>query len=417
MCFLYETDLVMKRQNYIDRPSYLKQLWSWKEQPVIKVIVGPRRGGKTTLFRLFQQQLKESGIEEKQIISLNLEDPRLIEYTDPSFLYNTLYKKLSSKNYYYLFIDEIQECRNFEKAINGLALLDNVDIYIAGSNAHILSGELATYLSGRYVCIEMMPLSFSEFRSAVAADRFSVQKDFRRYLEIGSFPAVVALRDDPLKITTYYASLIDTIIEKDVRTRYEVRNSPLLRRVIEKVASSVGSPVSARKMTDILRNNKVDVSNSTVTLFLRALEEAYFCYKVQRFDLRGNVALTSEEKFYLCDPGLRQNLVNTTVSDLGHLLENVVYLELRRRFAKVSIGKAGSNEIGFVARTKNDIRYFQVCTSVLDESTLAREVKAFSSVKDNYPRYLLTLDEVWKNQNIQGIRQVNAIDWLLEEKS
>ncbi len=401
----------------IPRPHYLKALLAWKDDPAIKVVIGPRRSGKSMLFRLYQEKLRALDVAPERIIAYNLEDPRLAELTDPTALYNAVLARVATAETCYVFIDEIQECRQFEKAVNGLALLENVDIYITGSNAHILSSELTTYLSGRFVRIEMMPLSFAEFRSAVAADGLSPAEDFNRYLEAGSFPALVPYRDDPFKINTYYSSLIDTVIEKDIRTRYQIRNTTQLRRVIQAVASVIGSPVSARKLTNTLKSNQDDVSNATVTTYLKALEEAYLCYRVPRFDVKGKKTLTTDEKFYLCDAGLRQNLIHSATQDLGRLIENIVYLELRRRFTEVMIGKAGKQEVDFVARTRDDVRYYQVSASVLAEDTFQREVGAFDAIDDHYPKILLTLDTVGKGRSINGIRQLNLIDWLLAADS
>ena len=407
----------MKTDLNIARPHYLKELLKWKDDAAIKVVIGPRRSGKSMLFSLYQDELRRRGVTDDHIIAFNLEDLRCAELTDAKTLYDTVMNLAKDDDTYYVFLDEIQECRQFEKAVNSLALQKNIDICITGSNAHILSGELTTFLSGRFIRIEMMPLSFTEFRSAVKEDGLTPAEDFNRYLTIGTYPALVAYRNDPVKITTYYSSLIDTVIEKDIRSRYQIRNAFLLRRVIQTIASSVGSPVSARKITNTLKSNHDEVSNVTVNLYLKALEEAYVCYRVPRYDVKGNKCLTTDEKFYLCDPGFRQNLINAATPDLGRLIENIVYLELRRRFIQVTVGKVGKQEVDFVARTRDDVRYYQVSVSVLNEDTFLREIHAFDEIRDNYPKILLTLDVIGNGRNINGIRQINLIDWLLSSET
>lgn len=397
----------------IERPFYLDALWSWKDSHEIKVVTGPRRSGKSTLFELFQDKLKASGVTDDHIIAFNLESPRL-DLTTSQKLFDAVISRVKDDAPYYVFIDEVQECEHFEKAVNGLALEKNLDIYITGSNAHLLSSELATFLSGRFITIEMMPLSFAEFRSAVAGDGLSAAEDFNRYIELGSFPALLSFRDSPLKIDNYYSSLLATVFDKDIRFRHQVRNDETLHRVARAVASSVGSAISARRITNTLKSAGYEVSNTTVTSYLEWLCDAYYCYRVPRFDVRGNTALSTDEKYYLCDTGFRQYLITASAADLGHLIENIVFLELKRRYAKVCVGKAGEREVDFVVRSGQDTAYYQVSMSVLDESTLQRELAPLEAIKDNQPKYLLTLDTIGKGRNLGGIQQLNLIDWLLD---
>lgn len=402
----------MKISRNYPRPFYLNALWSWKDSQEIKVVVGPRRSGKSTLFELYQDKLRENGVSDDHIISFNLESPRL-NLTDSEKLFAAVMARVKDEDPYYVFIDEVQECKQFEKAVNGLALEKNLDIYITGSNAHLLSGELSTFLSGRFIAIEMMPLSFAEFRSAVLEDSLSSEDDFNRYLQIGSFPALIDFRDNSLKINNYYSSLLSTVFDKDIRSRHSLRNEEALQRVARAIASSVGSAVSARRITNTLKSAGFEVSNTTVTSYLEWLCEAYYCYRVPRFDIRGNAALSTEEKFYLCDTGFRQYLINSSTSDLGHLIENIVFLELKRRYGTVSVGKTGEREVDFVVKRGQDIAYFQVSLSVLDDATLQRELAPLEAIRDNQPKFLLTLDTIGKNRNLNGIRQLNLIEWLL----
>ena len=404
----------------IDRPSYLKKLRAWKDDRLIKAVIGPRRSGKSVLFSLYRDELKQSGVASENIIAFNLEDYAQLALTDPRALHEAVLEAACDpRQQYYVFIDEVQACREFERVVSSLALRENIDLYITGSNARLLSGDLATLLSGRYVSIEMMPLSFAEFRSAVAEDGLSADEDFRRYLKVGGFPAAVPFIAEPEKVKTYYSDLLDTILMKDIVSRLEIRNSDALMRVISALSSSIGSPVSARRLTNTLKSagRGAAVTNVTVGNYLKALEDAFFCYRAQRFDVKGNQFLSAEEKYYLCDHGFRQMLVNARAADVGHVIENIVYLELRRRYLKVAVGKAGAHEIDFVARSGDDVAYFQVAQSVMAEETLARELSAFEAVRDNYPKTLLTLDRFGAGANYRGVRQVNLVDWLLDTEA
>jgi len=404
----------------IDRPSYLKKLRAWKDDRLIKAVIGPRRSGKSVLLSLYRDELKQSGVASENIIAFNLEDYAQLALTDPRVLHEAVLEAARDPlQQYYVFIDEVQACREFERVVSSLALRENIDLYITGSNARLLSGDLATLLSGRYVSIEMMPLSFAEFRSAVAEDGLSADEDFRRYLTVGGFPAAVPFIAEPEKVKTYYSDLLDTILMKDIVSRLEIRNSDALMRVISALSSSIGFPVSARRLTNTLKSagRGAAVTNVTVGNYLKALEDAFFCYRAQRFDVKGNQFLSAEEKYYLCDHGFRQMLVNARAADVGHVIENIVYLELRRRYLKVAVGKAGAHEIDFVARSGDDVAYFQVAQSVMAEETLARELASFEAVRDNYPKTLLTLDRLGAGANYRGVRQVNLVDWLLNTEA
>ena len=276
----------------------------------------------------------------------------------------------------------------------------------------MLSGELATYLTGRYLPVEMLPLSFAEYRSAVEGEGRSLAADFNLYVSQGSFPAQAARQGDSEFRKVYYEALIADMIYKDVVPRYRIRDTSLLMRVVTTMAGSLGSPLSARKIANTLTSAGVQANSTTVSSYFRALEDCYLFMKTPRFDIRGRESLRSQEKYYLCDPGFRQYLVHSTATDYGHLLENVVYLELKRRFRFVQIGKAGENEIDFVAQDGDKYFYVQVAQSVMDPATLARELKPFEALRDSYHRYLLTLDEWGGNRSINGVQQLNVLDWL-----
>lgn len=397
----------------IQRPHYVNLLLARRHNHMAKILMGPRRSGKSTILELFRIRLLQEGVDEEHLISFNLEDLDNASLLSPKALHDAVTARLKDQKFYYVFIDEIQCCHNFEKVVDSLILRQNIDLYVTGSNAYMLSGELATLLTGRYLPLEVMPLSFSEFRSAVASDGKNVEEDFNRYLQIGSFPALVKYREDDHYLSDYYTMLANSMIVEDIRRRFQIRDLDTLTRLIRLLASIVGSPLSARRIADTLIADGVKTSNATISVYLKALSEVYFFLSVPRFDLVGRKVLTAQEKFYLCDPGFRRHLVPTKDRALGHLLENVVYLELRRRFASVSIGQSAANEIDFVARTGSDICYFQVSLSVLDDTVFAREVGGLLKIKDNYPKFLLTMDRVGAGSDYQGIRQENVLDWLL----
>lgn len=330
-------------------------------------------------------------------------------------LHQYILSQVSDNKPYYVFIDEIQLCENFQEVLASLAKRENIDLYVTGSNAYLLSGELATFLTGRYTRIEMAPLSFSEFRQAVLDDNFSAREDFERYLQIGSFPALLRNRNEPEYIRIYYSDLIQSIILKDISWRLKLRDTETLFRLCCFLASKVGSAFSTNNILQILKTQKEEISRLTLSTYMSALIDNYFVRRVPRFDVRGKATLRAEEKYYLSDVGFRHQLVTTPIKDYGHLLENIVYLELTRRYRQVCIGKNALKEIDFVVRTDDGFAYYQVAQTVADLQTLERELTAFSGLKDAYPRYLLTMDTLGKGRNFEGVKQVNIVDWLLDD--
>ena len=401
-------------EKVIPRPSYLNRLWAWRESGLIKVVMGPRRCGKSYLLKLFRQRLLEEGVSEDQLLILDLdrfENDRLL---DPKVLHDEILAHRSVGKTTYVFIDEIQECRGFEKMLSSLGHHDELDIYVTGSNAYMLSGELMTYMTGRYLALEMLPLSFAEFRSAVENDGLSSDEDFRRYLQIGSYPAVVPHRNDQTFITPYYELLINSMLYKDVAQRFRIKDTRTLRNIVDVLTTSIGSTISPRRITNTLKSVAgINIHHQTLAGYLDALTECYMFAQAKRFDVRGNALLEGQEKFYLTDPGMRNRLVNTSVQDLGHLLENVVFLELKRRYRQVMVGKVSDYEVDFVAKDGQQTLYFQVALSVLEPSTLTRELRAFEGIQDKHPCYLLTMDRFGDDRNHNGIQQLNVVDWLL----
>lgn len=397
----------------IPRTEYLNKLKGFRNNGLIKVIMGPRRCGKSFLLKLFQQELLKSGVAADHILSIELDDLLQVSLREPQALHSHVLDRLKDESVHYVFIDEVQLCAHFEEVIASLTKRQNIDLYVTGSNAYLLSGELATFLTGRYTKVEMLPLSFKEFRHAVLEDGLSEQEDFERYLLIGSFPALVRDRDDPEHIDIYYSDLIQSIILKDISWRLKLRDTETLFRLCCFLSSNVGSALSTTSILNTLKTQKVDISRLTLSTYLNALVDSYFVHRVPRFDVRGKLTLRSEEKYYLSDIGFRHHLVTTPVKDYGHLLENIVYLELSRRYKKVCIGKNTQKEIDFVVQTNDGFAYYQVSQTVLDPKTLERELNAFSGLKDAHPRYLLTMDSLGKGRNFDGIKQLNLVQWLL----
>ncbi len=399
----------------VQRKEYLDWLKNWREKQVIKVVTGVRRCGKSTLFELYIEYLKQTGVSDEQIVSVNLED---VEYED-LLTYKTLYHyikdRLCEDKYTYVFIDEVQQCKHFEKAVDSLFIKKNVDVYITGSNAYMLSGELATLLSGRYVEIQMLPLSFAEYMDFTEADRHNVMQTFNNYLKYGSFPYVAALLKTETAVTGYIDGIYNTIIVKDVAVREGINDVTVLESIVKFLCSSIGSPVSTKKISDTINSGGRRISVNTVERYLRALCDSYIFYKVDRYDIKGRQFLKTLGKYYIVDTGLRDILVSNSASDLGHQLENIVYLELLRRGYKVNIGKMAEKEVDFVASDSEGIAYYQVSASTIDESTLERELAPLQRISDNHPKYLLTLDELMATANYDGIRKINVLDWLLKK--
>ena len=398
----------------IYRGSYLKELLYWRDKQVIKVITGIRRCGKSTMFSLFIDELLKDGVEKEQIIRINLEDMAYEELLEYHKLYNYVKERLQSGKKTYIFLDEIQNCPEFERAVDSLFIQPDTDIYITGSNAFMLSGELATLLSGRYVTISMQPLSFAEFYSV--CENMAKEQAFQEYMKNGGFPYITRLNGNEESVRQYLEGIYNTILVKDVANREKISDLTILESIVRTLASNIGSPISTKKIADTLISNGRKISVNTVDRYVRALVDSYIFYKVDRYDVKGRQYLKTFGKYYIADTGLRRLLTAESASDMGHLLENIVYLELKRRYMRVSIGKVAEYETDFVVENAGESAYYQVSASVLDEGTKERELRPLQKIKDNHPKVLLTLDVIGKNANYDGIRQYNLIDWLLEEK-
>lgn len=406
----------------VQRDEYLNQLKKWKDEQVIKVITGIRRCGKSTLLEMYRDYLKSEGVSDDRIISINFEELEYEELSDYKTLYNYIKERLHKTETTYIFLDEIQQVDNFQKAVDSLYVKKNTDIYITGSNAYLLSGELATLLSGRYVEINMLPLSFAEFcQIKMSGDK---NERFAEYMKNGGLPYTTNFAGDSEKIDTYLEGIYNTIIVKDIEERQRRRETDpdkrrvtdiaLLKNISRFLAGSIGSPISVKSIADYVTSSGRKVSQNTVDDYVEALIEPYIFYPVERYDVLGKQLLKKNRKMYIVDLGLRRHLLARQKYDLGLSLENIIYFELLRRGYSVNIGKVGVAEIDFVARKNDNVLYYQVTASMTEESTFEREMAPLRSINDNYPKTVITLDRFTLG-NYEGIEVVNAVDWLLDK--
>lgn len=399
----------------IERKVYLTKLRQLKDQNLIKVITGIRRCGKSTLLEAFKNELLSSGIASENIIFLNFEERENLHLTDWTTLYDEIILKVRPQKRYYIFLDEVQLINDFEKLVNSLFTKKNLDLYITGSNAYLLSSELATLLTGRYIAINLLPYSFKEYASAYG-DEKNTDRLFRKYINESCFPEAVTLsQNDENLVNDYLQSIYDTVIIKDIAQRHNLRNVHNLQRIVSFLFDSVGSYVSPTNIAAQLNHNsQKKISHNTIIKYLGFLTQSYILYAAPRYDIKGKELLSTNEKYYVVDLGLKNiTATNKYDADLGRKLENIVYFELLRRGGKVYVGKHNDREIDFVVQKANNEReYYQVAFTVNDEKTFNREISAFDKIKDNYPKFLLTLD--FDNTSINGIQKINVIDWLLE---
>ena len=406
----------------IQRKDYLERLKKWKDEQVIKVITGIRRCGKSTLLTIYQEYLRTQGVADDQIISINFEELEYESLLDYRALYDYVKERLHKEKTTYIFLDEIQQVEGFQKAVDSLYVKPNVDIYITGSNAYLLSGELATLLSGRYVEINMLPLSFAEFCEVKQGS--DKERLFAEYMRNGALPYVAKLSDVNDKVDMYLEGIYNTIIIKDIEERQKrkekdpnkrkVTDVALLKNISKFLASSVGSPVSIKSIADYITSSGRSVSQSTVSDYVEALVEPYIFYPAERYDVLGKQLLKTNQKMYIVDLGIRRHLLPRKRYDLGFSLENVVFFELLRRDFEVTIGRVGTAEVDFVARKGENVHYFQVTASMVEETTFEREISPLKAIGDNHPKTILTLDN-YTTGNYDGIQVINAIDWLLNK--
>lgn len=395
----------------IKREEYLNQLVSWRDKQVIKVVTGVRRCGKSTLMTLYQEYLKKEGVSDEQIISINFEDYDYIDLLEPKNFHAYVKEKLLQGRMTYFFFDEIQNVKDYERVIDSLYIKPNVDIYITGSNAYMLSSDLATLLSGRYIEIKMLPLSFKEYVEA-SGDEYDLARKYRRYIETSSFPYTLALTQQPANIRDYLSSIYNTIVVKDITQRNKFPDTMMLESVLRFAYDNIGNILSTKKIADTMTSDGRKIDTKTVEKYLTSLIECFMLYQCKRYNIKGKQYLKTLDKYYAVDIGMRQVLLGNKAMDAGHILENVVYLELLRRGYDVYIGKVDDLEVDFVAMDAKGMTYYQVSASVRDAQTLKRELASLQSINDHYAKVLLTLDED-PEMSYNGIRQINALDWLL----
>ena len=396
----------------IKRKEYLQQLINWRDKKVIKVITGVRRCGKSTLMDLYKSCLLEQGVANEQIISINFEDYDYIDLLEPRNFYAYVKERiLSDGRMTYFFFDEIQNVKDFERVVDSLYIKPNVDIYITGSNAYMLSSELATLLSGRYVEIKMLPLSFKEYVE-VSGDEHELPRKYRNYIETSSFPYVLDMKQDARVIREYLNGIYNTIVVKDITQRNRFPDTMMLESVLRFAYDNIGNILSTKKIADTMTSDGRKIDTKTVEKYLNALMESYMLYQCKRYNIKGRQYLKTLDKYYSVDMGMRKVLLGSKAMDAGHILENIVYLELLRRGYDVYIGKVDDLEVDFVAMDDKGMTYYQVSATVRDEKTLKRELASLQSINDHYPKILLTLDDD-PEMEYAGIRKINALDWLL----
>lgn len=399
----------MKR---IERASYLNKLIAFKDKNLIKVITGIRRCGKSTIMEIYRDWLKEQGVSIDQIVYLNFEDYDNFELRNPKNLYAYIKPLLIEDKMNYLFFDEIQHVQDFPDIINSLNLKPNVDIYITGSNAYMLSSEIATLLSGRYIEIAMQPLSFKEYVDGTG-EYDNLQKTYNDYITRSSFPYTLELNTNS-EVSDYLTGLYNTIVVKDIMSRKRLPDVMMLESVIRFTADNIGNILSTKRIADIMTADGRKIDQKTVERYLNSLCETFFVYEVKRYNIKGKQLLKTLGKYYLVDIGLRRMLLGSRSFDAGRILENVVYLELLHRQKKVYVGKNDNLEVDFVAIDENNIAYYQVAATVRDESTLKRELASLQQINDQYPKYILTLDDD-PVADYDGIKRINALKWMMGE--
>lgn len=404
----------------IVRKEYIEKLISWRDEKIIKVVTGIRRCGKSTLLKQYEAYLKKTGVDEKQIITINFEDLKFEELLDYKKLYSYITQRLCPNKRNYIFLDEIQKVSEFEKVVDSLYIKDNTDVYITGSNAYMLSSDLATLLSGRYVEISMLPLSFGEYLEATSLNK---EDGFRDYMKYGGLPYLATMEQTEEKTSAYLEGIYNTVIIKDIEDRQrrklaadqrKIADITLLNTIARYLASVVGSPVSIKSITDYLVSSGRKVSPNTIDCYAEALAESFIFYPVERFDVVGKQLLKSNKKWYIVDLGLRNHILPRKRYDLGFSIENIVYFELLRRGYKTNIGKLDQMEIDFVAQKSGELIYIQVTADMTNEDTFNREIKPLQTIKDNYEKIILTLDNFTVG-NYDGIKVINVLEWLVSE--
>ncbi len=396
----------------IERKEYLDKLIALKDKQLIKVITGVRRCGKSTIMEIFQDYLRGEGIPDNRILAVNLEDYDFYELRDSQKLYRYIKEHMIQGKKLYVFLDEVQNIKDFPDVVNSLFIKKDIDLYLTGSNAYMLSSEIATFISGRYVEIKMLPLSFKEYVDAVDG-RNHLEESYRQYIESSSLPYALDLKENPKELNDYLNGVYSTIVLKDVAARKKISDPMMLESVVRFVFDNIGNYLSTKKIADAMTSDGRKMDVKTVEKYIAAMLESYVLYQAKRYDVKGKQYLKTLEKYYVVDIGLRRALLGSKAMDVGHILENIVYLELLRRGYNVYVGKVNDLEIDFVASNERGLVYFQVAATVRSEELLRRELASLQQLSDHYPKYILTLDND-PDADYEGIRRINALKWMVE---
>lgn len=397
----------------IERKEYTDWLKRYRDKKIIKVITGLRRVGKSTIFDLYIAQLLKEGVAPEQIVKVNFEELENEPLLDRNALYRFLTDKLLPDRKLYIFLDEVQRVPEFEKVVDSLFVKDNVDLYITGSNAKFLSSEIATLLTGRYVEINVLPLSFREYSDHFAASGKDRRALFMDYVTYGALPGMFMFDTGSAEQREYVESVYKTILEKDVLKRNSAASRQLVESLLSYLVYNIGCLTSAKRITDTLNSNGIKVSYNTVNSYIETLQDCFFIYKADRYDIVGKEYLKLINKYYVTDFGFKYYILNNRTVELSQILENLVFLELKRRRFKIATGKIAEKEVDFIVKDANDgLVYVQVAVTVMDEAKLEQELRPFREIEDNYPKYIITLDDLFVKDH-DGIKTVNALDFLL----
>lgn len=398
----------------INRELYMSKLLAYKDSEFIKVITGIRRCGKSSLLKLFMNKIIEED-KYSNVIYMNFESFEVDYICDYKDMYNSIKDKIKLKSKNYILLDEVQRVKDWEKCVNALMVDFDCDIYITGSNAYLLSSELSTYLSGRYIEIKMLPLSFKEFLDfSLFSKDITIEEKFSQYIKYGGMPGIITLKNDNNLYENAIKGIYNTVFMKDVVERNKLINATLLEKNLKFLMANIGSLISSKKISDYLTSQGTKITHNTVINYLTMLENAYIIYKVPRFDIKGKEILKTLEKYYIVDTGIRNTIIGYENSNIGYIIENIVYFELIRRGYEVTIGKTGSLEVDFIARKSNDKKYYQVTLTMLEESVRKREINSLKNIHDNYEKTILTMDKIYSDSSEDGIKIKYLIDFLLE---
>ena len=403
----------------INRPDYLDFLVRSKDRQIIKVVSGIRRCGKSTLFDIYRDWLLNNGVTQEQIISINLEEIDYERLTDYRLLYDYIKPLLLPDKKNYVFLDEVQHVKQYEKAIGSLFIKKNVDLYITGSNAYFMSGELATLLTGRYIELKMLPLSFAEYSEGLemymTGKKLTKTEKYASYINESSLPYALQLSGRQKDIREYLAGIYNSVLLKDIVARLKVSDVMMLESVTKFVFDNIGNILSTNKIANTMTSDGRKIDQKTVEKYIKGLTDSLMVYQVNRYNIKGKQLLATLEKYYVADIGLRRIMLGSGGADQGRILENVIFLELLRRGNEVYVGRFQDDEVDFITRNADGVTYYQVAATILDENTMRRELAPLEKIPDHHPKILLTLDEIGTGTNHNGIRQLNALDWMLAD--